>query len=142
MAEQECLLWLKSPLRLRSWDERFTSVLTLALVVDEFLLNIDLGLPDVVRKVYLRPEPHATGLTYSQKQRIVGGFHHSHSARWNDTPCFLEDVPFALVKREFKPQIFSGGFRILEEALRGKELQATVSATRHGWRFACVFEQD
>jgi hypothetical protein len=95
------------------WDARFISVLTLALVVDKFLLNIDLRLPHVVRKVYMRPEPHATGLTYSQKQRFVGGFHDSHSACWNDTPCFLEDVPLALVKGEFEPQILPGGFRVV-----------------------------
>jgi len=70
----------------QSWDARFSWVSTLALVADKFLLNIDLCLPGVVRKVYMRPKPHATSLAYSQKQHIVGGFHYSHSACRNDTP--------------------------------------------------------
>jgi hypothetical protein len=65
MAEQECLLWWKSPLPFQSWHARSISVSTLALVVDKFMLNIDLCLPHVVWKVYMRPEPHATGLTHS-----------------------------------------------------------------------------
>ena len=97
----------------KSWDARFISVLTLALVVDEFLLNIDLCLPKVVRKVYMRPKSRATGLAYSHKQRIVGRFHHSHPACRNDTPCFLENVPLAVMRGELEPQIFSRGFGVL-----------------------------
>ena len=97
----------------QSWDARYISVLTLALVMDNFLLSIDLCLPHVVRKVYMRPEPRATGLAYSQKQRIVGGFNHSHSACRNGTPCFLESVPLTLVRGELEPQILTGGFRVV-----------------------------
>jgi hypothetical protein len=140
-AEQACLLWLKSPLPFQSWDARFISVLTLALVVDKFLLYIDLCLPHVGRKVYTRPEPHATGLTYSQKQRIVGGFHHSHSAGGNDTSRFLENIPLALVQGEFDPQKLAGGFRVLEEVLRSKKLKLTLGATSQRWGFAYVFEK-
>jgi hypothetical protein len=38
----------------------------------------------------------------------------------------IANVPLTLVREEFDPQILTGGgFRVLEEVLRGKELQAT-----------------
>jgi hypothetical protein len=82
-------------------------------VVDKFLLNLDFCLRRVVRKVYMRSESHATGLTNPHKQRSVGRFYNSHSACCDDTPRFLENVPLTDVQGELEPQILAGGFRVL-----------------------------
>jgi hypothetical protein len=96
--------------------------LPLALVEDKFLLNIDLCLLHVLWIIYMCPEPHATGLAYPKEQSIVGRFYYSHSACGDHTPCFLENLPLALVQGEFDPQILIGGLRVFEEMLRSKKL--------------------